>query len=358
MRKRSQGAKPGQLPKAVAVRIKSLSEPAAIRTGLTGVFFATLLAAGSAAYFASAHGRSMPIAQVAVSQAPQLVSDVRMFVVRATAAPEPALDQPADLAAQQAGPPADAEQALPSRLLKLAQPELKSRPATALARLSGDRAQRTPDAPITVTAAKRRPPAIALTADDRKIPALSTSEVETRLPLGEPALARPAVKPTMAKLVAATPTDQDRTTPVTTGSTRLAAVKPGAPAAAKPSPPVCNAAVREAARAATVWFRVGRAEITPGHKAKLEALADRMRGCGRGLFEVAGHTDSFGGDASNFRLSWRRAEAVAGLLGSLGVPQQRMVIVGYGSQKPYVESDATGADAARAINRRVEIRVR
>ena len=48
------------------------------------------------------------------------------------------------------------------------------------------------------------------------------------------------------------------------------------------------------------------------------------------VIEVAGHTDSTGSDQYNQALSERRAQAVAGYLGSHGVKTQRLITVGAG----------------------------
>jgi outer membrane protein OmpA-like peptidoglycan-associated protein len=68
--------------------------------------------------------------------------------------------------------------------------------------------------------------------------------------------------------------------------------------------------------------------------------------------EIAGHTDSVGTDQYNQALSERRANSVAGYLGSHGVMQQRMIVVGAGETRPVASNDT---DAGRAQNRRVEI---
>ncbi len=57
------------------------------------------------------------------------------------------------------------------------------------------------------------------------------------------------------------------------------------------------------------------------------------------IVEVAGHTDSVGTDSYNQALSERRANAVAGFLGSRGVMQQRMI--GAGESRPVVSSDTS-----------------
>ena len=71
-------------------------------------------------------------------------------------------------------------------------------------------------------------------------------------------------------------------------------------------------------------------------------------------FEVAGHTDSVGGDRYNKDLSQRRAVNVRAYLVEQGVNADSMTAVGYGESQP-VADNATAA--GRAENRRVELRV-
>lgn len=75
--------------------------------------------------------------------------------------------------------------------------------------------------------------------------------------------------------------------------------------------------------------------------------------------EVAGHTDDQGPADYNVTLSEQRARAVAEYLIAEGVKASRLTVVGYGESEP--EKPVTGLsgqalDAARAINRRVELR--
>jgi outer membrane protein OmpA-like peptidoglycan-associated protein len=68
-------------------------------------------------------------------------------------------------------------------------------------------------------------------------------------------------------------------------------------------------------------------------------------------FEVSGHTDSDGNDASNLNLSTERAIVVKNKLISLGISGDRLTTKGYGETNPI--SDNTTAEG-KANNRRVE----
>lgn len=68
--------------------------------------------------------------------------------------------------------------------------------------------------------------------------------------------------------------------------------------------------------------------------------------------QVIGHTDSDGDAAYNIGLSERRANAVADVLQSYGVPYDRLVTIGRGEEQP-VATNLT--EEGKAKNRRVEI---
>lgn len=84
----------------------------------------------------------------------------------------------------------------------------------------------------------------------------------------------------------------------------------------------------------------------------LDNVAGTLNQYNQTIIEVAGHTDSVGTDSYNQALSERRANAVASYLGSKGIMQQRMIVVGAGETRPVASNDT---DSGRAQNRRVEI---
>ena len=78
---------------------------------------------------------------------------------------------------------------------------------------------------------------------------------------------------------------------------------------------------------------------------------------------VVGHTDSWGSDAYNDRLSLRRAEAVKAYLVSQGVPADKVVTQGMGERDLIVSpASCTGTKAARQAceqpNRRVTVDIK
>jgi OOP family OmpA-OmpF porin len=105
-----------------------------------------------------------------------------------------------------------------------------------------------------------------------------------------------------------------------------------------------------------VNFRVNSAVLSPEAKHQLDELADKTVNAKAFMIEVAGHTDSTGSEAKNFRLSRDRADAVVQYLAvNHKIPLRRFVTpMGYG--KTDAVADNTTA-AGRAQNRRVEVKM-
>ena len=73
------------------------------------------------------------------------------------------------------------------------------------------------------------------------------------------------------------------------------------------------------------------------------------------IIEVQGHTDNAGLDKANLLLSENRAQAVKEYLISRGCPEAHISARGYGKDRPRANNNT---DEGRAINRRVEIKIR
>jgi len=107
---------------------------------------------------------------------------------------------------------------------------------------------------------------------------------------------------------------------------------------------------------AAVTFRVNSAVLSPEAKHQLDEFAAKTTNAKAFMIEVAGHTDSTGGEAKNFRLSQQRAESVVQYLAvAHKIPLRRFVTpMGYG--KTEAVADNTTAEG-RAQNRRVEVKM-
>ena len=105
-----------------------------------------------------------------------------------------------------------------------------------------------------------------------------------------------------------------------------------------------------------VTFRTNSAVLSPEAKTQLDALAGKTQGARAFMIEVAGHTDSTGSDAKNFRLSRARAESVIQYLAvQHKIPLRRFVTpMGYGKTESVAENSTA---AGRQQNRRVEVKM-
>ena len=108
--------------------------------------------------------------------------------------------------------------------------------------------------------------------------------------------------------------------------------------------------------AVSVTFRVNSAVLSPQAKQQLDGLAAKASTAKGYVIEVAGHTDSTGSEAKNFRLSRERAESVVQYLAvSHKIPLRRFITpMGYGKTE-FVADNTTAA--GRAQNRRVEVKM-
>jgi len=105
-----------------------------------------------------------------------------------------------------------------------------------------------------------------------------------------------------------------------------------------------------------VTFRTNSATLSPEAKRTLDELAAKTVNAKAFMIEVAGHTDSTGSEAKNFRLSRQRADAVVQYLAvTHKIPLRRFVTpMGYG--KTEAVADNTTAEG-RLQNRRVEVKM-
>ena len=105
-----------------------------------------------------------------------------------------------------------------------------------------------------------------------------------------------------------------------------------------------------------VTFRVNSAVLSPDAKQQLDEFAAKALAAKGYMIEVAGHTDSTGGEAKNMRLSRARAESVIEYLTiTHHIPARRFITpMGYGESTAVANnSTVTG----RAQNRRVEAKL-
>ncbi len=96
-------------------------------------------------------------------------------------------------------------------------------------------------------------------------------------------------------------------------------------------------------------FATGSARLSPVMAKVLAAVVP----CIKEPYEVGGHTDNVGDDASNQALSERRAKVVAGFLASKGVAAKLLSTKGYGESAPMADN---ATEDGKAKNRRIEFK--
>ena len=116
----------------------------------------------------------------------------------------------------------------------------------------------------------------------------------------------------------------------------VAAPAPAAPAPA-PAPAVVAPQTEKVSYAADAFFDFDKAVLKPEGKAKLDDLAEKVKGLNLEVIIAVGHTDSVGGDAYNQKLSVARAEAVKKYLVDAGYELQEVEVLDIFPETHHVE---------------------
>ncbi len=152
-------------------------------------------------------------------------------------------------------------------------------------------------------------------------------------------------------------------TPATANAQCDGALAPAAAPTAAPAAPAAPVVSSEKVTfAADTLFDFDKAVLKPEGKAKLDDLVSKLNGINLEVVIAVGHTDSFGSDKYNDRLSVRRAEAVKGYLVSKGIEANRVYTEGKGKRQLKVDpKSCKGARKAQIAcqqpNRRVDVEV-
>lgn len=101
-----------------------------------------------------------------------------------------------------------------------------------------------------------------------------------------------------------------------------------------------------------LFFDTGKSVLKAGARNTLSRIAEQLKINDQLSVTIEGHTDSVGSDASNQKLSEKRAAAVRDYLASRGIPASRMTATGLGETTPVATNDTA---AGRQQNRRVEL---
>jgi peptidoglycan-associated lipoprotein len=101
----------------------------------------------------------------------------------------------------------------------------------------------------------------------------------------------------------------------------------------------------------TVRFAFDSAQVDDTERAKVEAVAEQLKGNASTLVTLEGHCDERGSVEYNVSLGERRALAVRSYLMNLGIDGARIQTKSFGSERP---KDPGHDEAAWSVNRRVE----
>lgn len=105
----------------------------------------------------------------------------------------------------------------------------------------------------------------------------------------------------------------------------------------------------------SIAFRFDSAELSDVGKGQLYLLSERLKEKTDLIVDIEGHADQIGTEEYNMQLGLRRAETVKKELEQLGVDPARMSVTSLGKSQLLIDKED---DWARALNRRVEIRIK
>jgi OOP family OmpA-OmpF porin len=101
-------------------------------------------------------------------------------------------------------------------------------------------------------------------------------------------------------------------------------------------------------------FDAGKDVIKPASFSELDGLVAMMKVDPKLEIQLEGHTDNVGNAARNLELSEKRVIAVKKYMTSNGISKSRIKTKAFGGSQPIAKENT---EAARALNRRVEMRV-
>jgi len=103
-------------------------------------------------------------------------------------------------------------------------------------------------------------------------------------------------------------------------------------------------------------FQVGKSTIDPRYFSLLTKTQNAINIFPSSSVTVGGHTDSYGGNELNLKLSEDRAEAVKQyFLANMKIDPSRIKAIGYGESKPIAQNEIP---EGRAKNRRIDVIIR
>lgn len=133
--------------------------------------------------------------------------------------------------------------------------------------------------------------------------------------------------------------------------------------ASAPAPAPAKVAPRSVTFAAEALFDFDKSVLKPAGKTLLDDFAGKLSGTQYDAIVVTGHTDRFGSNEYNQKLSERRANTVKEYLVSKTIPANRITAEGKGETQPVtLPGDCKGGPGAKVIaclqpDRRVHVEV-
>src|SRR5688572_27363479 len=103
-----------------------------------------------------------------------------------------------------------------------------------------------------------------------------------------------------------------------------------------------------------IFFDIDKFELKSKSIPELEKIIRFMKENAQVSVEVSGHTDNSGQAAYNKQLSEKRALSVYNYLIEKGIPKDRLITKGFGSDKPIASNET---ETGRQLNRRIEFRI-
>jgi OmpA-OmpF porin, OOP family len=112
--------------------------------------------------------------------------------------------------------------------------------------------------------------------------------------------------------------------------------------------------IGQVVRLNNVFFDFDKWNLRPESYVELDRVVKLLQENPAIEIEMSAHTDSYGSDDYNFKLSDNRARSVMEYILSKGIASTRITSQGYGETKPVVPNDT---DENRQLNRRVEFKI-
>lgn len=112
--------------------------------------------------------------------------------------------------------------------------------------------------------------------------------------------------------------------------------------------------IGQVVRLNNVFFDFDKWDLRPESFIELDRVVTLLKENPKIEIEMSAHTDSYGTDEYNVKLSDNRAKSVREYILSKGISETRIISKGYGETKPVVSNDT---DENRQLNRRVEFTI-